>query len=189
MSDAGTPPRPRTRVPIVGHAGRAIDALARGLSHVGGLLILGLMLLIVVDVALRAAIGQPLPGTIGFSQVIVAVAIYLAFAHTQRTGSNIRVELVMMRLPERPRRILEFVNRLIVTAASALLAFYAIRPALRSVRVNEHWVGAFIDVPMWPARFALVIGAAVLTLATIRMLFVGEARRDDEDETVKGEPF
>lgn len=182
MTGSGTPAGADSRlVRACSRVARVIDVLGRGLSQLGGLLIVLLMLMIVVDVAMRAMIGRPLPGTIGFSQVIVAVAIYLAFAHTQRTGSNIRVELVLMRVPPGLRTVFEVVSRVLVAAASALLAYYAVRPAMRSIRVNEHWVGAGIDVPMWPARFALVVGAGVLALAAIRMMLLPTRTREDED--------
>lgn len=164
--------------------GRGVDGIARILSALGGLIIMGLMVLIVADVAMRAIAGRPLPGTIGLSQVAVAVAIYLAFAYTHRTGSNIRVDLVVMRVKGTPRKFLEALNRIIVVLGSVFVAWYAITPARRSVRVNEHWVGAFINVPMWPARWALVIGAAALALVAVRVLFVwddGDGDSDDEE--------
>jgi TRAP-type mannitol/chloroaromatic compound transport system permease small subunit len=122
----------------------------------------------------RAAPGgtaaRPLQGTVGYVEVILATVIYFAFAHTQRTGSNIRVELVLMRLPERARLVSEFINRLFVAGVSAFVAYVSYPAAVRAYRVGEVRRGV-IDIPLWPARITLVVGTVVLAVTAVRMLF------------------
>jgi TRAP-type C4-dicarboxylate transport system permease small subunit len=139
-------------------------------SVLAGRLVVGLMLLLVTDVVLRATVGRPLQGTVGYVEVILATAIYFAFGHTQRTGSNIRVELVLIRMSEPVRLVSEFVNRLLVAGISVFLAYVSYPHAVRAYRVGEVRRGV-IDIPLWPARVTLVVGALVLAIAAVRMAF------------------
>lgn len=156
-----------------------IDAVAFVFSVLAGLILFGLMILIVADVTGRYLFNSPISGTIGVSEILMTAAIFLGLAETQRKGGNIRVEILIMRMPPRVRRVADFVNFAAVAVLSYLLVRAAIPAATRSRAVGEVRYGV-VDVPVWPGRAAIAIGGLALLLVAVRILLTPSSYRTDD---------
>lgn len=173
-----------------GGVATVIDRLHLGMGIIAGLILSLMMLTLVVDVVLRATTGTPLPGTVGFARLGLALMVYLSLPYTQGSGYNIRVELLLARLPDAARRVMDSVSSLVVLAISAFTAWSAVPAALRSIAIKETERGV-VTIPVWPVRTALAVCALLLVVAVLRQMVWGAAPRppepmgEDEDDDVR----
>ena len=121
-----------------------------------------------------ARIGGPtlsftIPSYADFAGYFLATASFLALAHTLRTGTHIRVNLVLQRLPERTRWIAELATLAIGAAMAAYATLYTIFLMAESWHYGDKSTG-IIPIPLWLPQTAMVLGLALLTLAFIDTL-------------------
>jgi TRAP-type C4-dicarboxylate transport system permease small subunit len=93
---------------------RILDRLYALSGALAAAAILAICLIVTAQVTLNilARIGGPslsytIPSYADFAGYFLATASFMALAYTLRAGGHIRVNLVVQRLPERPRWVLE----------------------------------------------------------------------------------
>lgn len=134
----------------------------------GGVLLFILMLLGASDVAGRYLFNRPIRGTFEASEVLMAGAVLLTWAYTQRTGGNVRVELFVSRYPTRVRAIATFITLLL-----ALVLFIAVtqQSFLMAMKfLGENRVFQTIPGPSAPYHFFVPVGGFFLCLEFIFQL-------------------
>jgi TRAP-type C4-dicarboxylate transport system permease small subunit len=139
--------------------------LNRGLLVLSGAMILAMMVHICTDVASRFFLRHPLVGTTEFVTYYYMVAcIFLALPVVQESNGHISVELLTTKLGLRAAAAVEAFAHLAVAVFTALVAWKATEVALKQTAVRETaWVDA-IKLETWPARWFVVMGAAVMAL-------------------------
>ncbi|KEP70524.1 TRAP transporter small permease [Thioclava sp. BHET1] len=146
--------------------------------------ILAICVLVTGQVCLNilARIGGPqlsftIPSYADFAGYLLATASFLGLAHTLRHGTHIRVNLVISRLPERPRWALELLTLAIAAAVSGYAVWYAAALMLESQHYGDMSTG-IVAIPIWIPQCAMVAGLALLTLAFVDTLIESlQARR------------
>ncbi len=111
--------------------------------------------------------SSPIPAVFEFMAAMMVVTVFLATTLAQSRRSHIRVEVLVDRLPEGPRKIFEAIAHLLGAVLWGLIAWFGWKSGFHSVSVGEYASG-LINFPLWPARLVLGIGA---TLMTIQCLF------------------
>jgi TRAP-type C4-dicarboxylate transport system permease small subunit len=132
-----------------------------------------------VDSAMRLAglppLGLIVPSIAEICGFLLAAASFLALAYTLTIGGHIRVGILVERLPQGARRILETATG----AAAALLAgyfTYAVGElALKSWRFNDVSYG-FVPVPLWLPQAVMAIGLGLLAIALIDVTWRSASR-------------
>lgn len=137
----------------------ALYAVAAGLAAVCLLGILGVTL---AQVAARWA-GVPFQGATEYAGYLMAAASFLAFAHALNRGAHIRVALLAQVLG-RHRRWLELWCLAVAFAASAYLAWFAVRMVYWSRRLGDVSQGQDAT-PLWIAQAPVAVGAVILATA------------------------
>lgn len=137
--------------------------LRRVLGAVGGSLIFVITLLTVFDVAGRALLNRPLQDTVEISSFLLVGIVFLSLSHAEDTRTHIRVELLDSRLSPKQRAICDVIVFLLGTLFFGLMAWYGTLTALESTVRREATFGA-TNIPLYPARWIMVIGAAVFSL-------------------------
>lgn len=96
-----------------------LEAAARGLATLGGLVLLAMAAVTVLSIAGRALPGfAPVRGDFELVEMGCAVAVFLFLPWAQLTGSHLGVHFVAERLPTRARAVLEWLG----SVALALVA-------------------------------------------------------------------
>jgi len=147
---------------------RAVGAAALVLNGAGAVWILGLMVLINLDVGLRAALNAPLPGVPEFVALSITGIVFLQAAHTLRAGRFIRSDgLAAVLLARRPRvrHALQAVFGAVGAALFGVIA-WAMWPLLRRAWTSGEFVGAVGDVmfPVWPVMLIVVVGSGLTAM-------------------------
>lgn len=139
---------------------RAVSSLA---SAAAAVILIGLMLLTVLDVARRNAGMSSIHGTIDYVEIGMVLAVYLGLGKSEEVEAHVRTPLVTSRLP---LPIAQW-GRAIALGACALLMLYVAYSA--GVRAWDSFdageVTAGVDrIPVWPARIAVPVGALLLAV-------------------------
>jgi TRAP-type C4-dicarboxylate transport system permease small subunit len=92
--------------------------------------------------------------------------VFGALAYAQIRRSHIRVELVYFQMPPRVRAGMDVITDLAAIAFYGLILSQAISEAQYSLQIGEATVG-LIRFPLWPARFILAAGCALMILQLI----------------------
>ena len=131
-----------------------------------GIMTLGLVLTIVPDVIARSAFGFAINGMAETSVMILVFMVFLGLGAAQANKTHFRAAILDAVLPPGGRRWLATFRYALCAIFCAGFTWYATLGAWDSVLRNEQTY-AVIPFPVWPARIAIAVGLALLTLQFI----------------------
>lgn len=147
----------------VSHVERGSRRVNNVIAGIGGLLIVVVVLLTVVDVTGRYLFDAPLPGTLEIQQILLAYIALVPLAYTLITGGHVRFTLIIDRFRGRVRPILEILSALIGIAVFVVLARGGWESFESSWAVRE-MMAATVPLPYWLPKAMLPLGAALMTI-------------------------
>jgi TRAP-type C4-dicarboxylate transport system permease small subunit len=154
----------------------AIERFTRWLAVGGGLLMMVAIVVTLVSVIGRYALGAPVPGDYELIELICAVGIFLFFPYAHATGSNIVVRFFTVHLAQRRRRALDLVHEFVFTAVAALLAWRLAIGLAEKFDTGESTM--LIRVPFWwPYSFAVASMILLFVVCVARIVAGIKARR------------
>lgn len=165
-----------------------LQAVSRLFSWLAGVAILVLMLLVVLEVALRDVFGSTVGGTIEISEVLLAFLVFLGVAYAQQDGSHVNTDLVTSRLPPRVAGAVRAVGMLVAVVALLMAVWATADRAWASMQAGEARFG-LRSIPVWPARLIVPVGLFLLALESLFTAWDAWRRpRDPQDNTIGQEP-
>ncbi len=147
----------------------------------------GAMLLMMLagsfDIIGTSVFSRPIPAAFEFIETMTVVVAFFAISLAQARRAHIRVELVYSFMP-RPLQISADVLQFLLSAVFyGLIAYFGWRAGVRSFEQGEI-VPGIINYPLWPARFALFLGASLMSVQCVvdlTGLFLGHRDPDPQD--------
>jgi len=127
-------------------------------------------------------IGLVVPSYAEFAGFFLAASSFLALAYALRSGSHIRVSLIIQKVGGFPRRLIELFCCAIGTAFSAYFSYFAVNLAVESWQFGDVSPGMVV-VPLWIPQIAMAVGLIVLTISLADSFF--EALRGEEPAYAK----
>ena len=121
------------------------------------------MFLGAADVVGTQFLGAPVPGALEVTESTMVLIVFGALAYAQMRRAHIRVELLYGRVGRRGKAFLDAVTHLVALAFFALLAWEGYGEALYSWEIRESTLG-YVRFPLYPARWLLLLGTALLLL-------------------------
>lgn len=146
----------------------AAARLNHALASVSGLAI-GLMMavgaadIVLTNIDLVGLPSQPVPGANEFIATMMVVAIFLGVPLAQQRRGHIQVDLVTRRLPPVLQRACAVLQAVLSLAVFAGIAWFGWKTTAHAFSVGEFAAGSY-NLPLWPARMALAIGASMMVL-------------------------
>lgn len=146
---------------------RAADAGTRAAAF---LLLMALLACVVAGVVSRQ-LGAPIPWTDEAAQYLLVWTGFTGWILAVRKRSHIRIEVLIDRLPEAPRRFAEIAIQLCVMALAAVMLAYG--PVLIERNLDVSWISvplsaALLYVPVPIAAAAVFAQAAAQILEAVR---------------------
>ena len=138
---------------------RLNDWIARTLLTIAAVLAFLLCFLVCADVIGRVVFNSPVKGTPEIVSGSIVIILWLQAAYAIRSGGMIWVDAVHLHLPGRAQRACDVFGALLGISFFALVCWGSIEPALYSWRSNEFEGEGALRVPVWPARFLVVLGS------------------------------
>jgi TRAP-type C4-dicarboxylate transport system permease small subunit len=142
---------------------KLVDKVERYLNELGVWLILVLMVMVVTDVVFRTTTGGSVKGLYELAEVFLVYSVYFAISYTQTVKGHVVVDLLIIRLPEKPRHYLQIVVWTFCFLFSALWCWQSVLEAAFATSIKLGTAGV-IDWPVWPAKIAIALGFFLLTL-------------------------
>lgn len=138
---------------------RINDWIARALLTIAALLAFLLCFLVCADVIGRVVFNSPVKGTPEIVSGSIVIILWLQAAFAIRSGGMIWVDAVHTHLPGRAQRACDVAGALLGIAFFGLVCWGSIDPALYAWSSNEFEGEGALRVPVWPARFLVVVGS------------------------------
>ncbi len=138
-------------------------------AGMGSIVLLGIMMMLtVVDVALRYLFHRPIYGGMELTEYLMVCVGTLGLAWCAKEGAHIRVDLVVSRLPQTAQKVLDVVNYILVVFVAGIIASQAF---LRFMVVRRLGVASpMLDIPQYP--FLIVVSISYLLLFLISIMFL-----------------
>ena len=185
QTEAG--PAPRGVLGVLRRVLAGVRAVSLACAALGAVVMAALILLQVVDVIFRNATGASVVrGVTEYISVGVVLVVFLAIAHAEREGAHVRTPLLTSRLPHRVRVVLRGTALAVTALVVWSLALVTLGRALESFDTGEVASG-IARVPVWPARFAVPIGAFLLGIELLaRAVGLHDDEPDDDSLPIEG---
>lgn len=143
---------------------RINDWVLRALLTIAAVLAFLLSFLVCADVIGRVAFNSPVKGTPEIVSSSIVIILWLQAAYAIRSGGMIWVDAVHARLPARVQRGCEVFGALLGLVFFALVCWGSVEHALYAWGSNEFEGEGALRVPVWPARFLVVLGSFLVVL-------------------------
>jgi len=140
----------------------------------GGLMIVSLMGITVIDVTLRYFFSSPIFGARDVSKLIMLTIVALSVAYSARTGGQVSVELFAGMMAPRVARWTEVFVRLIAIGMLIILTWRLWLSGLNASEFGE--ASLALEIPFKPFYFILSLGMllyAVVLIAEIPLFLRG----------------
>lgn len=172
---------------LVSRLDRMLLPVETAMIVVSGLFTFGLMFLAVFSVGGREFFGSPLRGYVDWIEMAMPFIAIFGIAYVQRSGSHIRMDIVIGAFRGRALWAVELLMTILIFLLIALLLWGAWAHFDRSFDFSRpNWSrdsSIDINLPIWPAKLAVVVAFAVLSLRAAlqvwaygRALFLGLER-------------
>lgn len=122
-----------------------------------------MMCLTTVDAVGRYLFNLPIIGAYEITEkYLMLTAVYLGASFTYRTGSNIRITLVVGHLPKEIKRVLN----IFIQIFSIVYGFLLIIPSIQNLLLTyvQKTILGSINFPLWPPYLTIPIGLSIMAL-------------------------
>jgi TRAP-type C4-dicarboxylate transport system permease small subunit len=146
---------------------RAFDSLDGAVMFVGCAMLFALMLIVVVDVAMRYLINRPLEWSYEvISSYLMPGLFFFAVSHTLKANAHVSVDIVHNYLRTRVRYVFEAITTLVAIPVFAICTWASARVSWADIATHATATSG-LAVPTWTISIMLPIGFGLLTLRLV----------------------
>jgi len=142
---------------------RMLDRTTKLLMVLGTIWAFVLCFFILADIIFRA-LNIPISGTKEIVANSVVIIIFMQVGFAVRSGYMLRADFFVAMLPHWMQKLLLIAAYILGAALFLFLLKAGITPALRSFANGEFDGEGALKVAVWPARFAILVGAGIAGL-------------------------
>lgn len=144
---------------------KIIEHISKIVLYVAMFMMVGMMLLTVADVFMRYVFNDPIQGTVEITQNVMVI-LPLGMAVCALELKHIKLDIVVTRLPEQARAILEIITLLGGIWIMVFLTWAGIETGISSIKYKT----MYLKLPELPFRGVLALSYATLFLATMLVI-------------------
>ena len=158
---------------MTGNFERLITRVSFFMKWVAGGALVAMMLLTSADVVMRF-FSSPIPGTYEIVGFLSVITISFALAYTQLSGRHVSIDLLVEKLPIKPRKILVLITHLLSISLFVILAWQSCVYAskLRVLGV----VSSTEQIPYYPIVYGIAF-TCVPMCAVIIVQMIGHLKK------------
>lgn len=150
--------------PPLDRAIEAFDRALRWLAIAGGVVLMGMVLLTVVDVGLRK-FHEPIFGRQNISELALLVVVFFAVPYCGRVKGHVSVDLIGNIAGPRFLRVTDILVNLIGAGIFAVLAWRALIAAEHAIEIER--VSNLLAIPHWPFYYVIALGSTLYAIVQI----------------------
>jgi len=137
------------------------EQLTRLLLVLAAALAFLLCFLVVADVVGRVMFDRPVKGTTEIVSLSIVIICYLQTGFAIRSGGMLQVDMFVSKAGPRGQSLLAAVAALAGLVFFALVCWGSFEGAAHAWTSNEFEGEGALRVPVWPARFVLILGTGI----------------------------
>ncbi|MBI4186690.1 MAG: TRAP transporter small permease [Chloroflexi bacterium] len=145
---------------------RLPNTIVKGAYCVAISALAAMMLIVGAEVVTRYIFDRSVPGHAEVVRLLMVFSVFLALAYAQKCGLHTRSTFLVDRLSGRVRTGFTILNLAIGMVFVGMITYQAFPAAWKSFQQGETGYG-LLDLPYWPAKLALAIGAALFCVQYI----------------------
>lgn len=149
---------------------RQVERLSRWLAGLAGVILVGMVLLISIEIVMRRTVGHSLGLSFEYSGYVLGISASWSFAYALFHKAHIRIDAAYVRFSPKGRQALDLLA-LGAFAAFALMAAQAAFGVLDESIARDTVSNTPLHTPMWIPQSLWVIGWLWFAFATL-LLFV-----------------
>lgn len=147
---------------------RVLEKLSTWLAAAGMTAMVLMMAHISLDVLSKYALNKPIVGTLEtVSSYYMVALLFLPLADVTRRAQHIRVEVFTKWLSPRPLALCTAFGLVLGAAYTGTMAWRGGLEAVHMTAIREAWETALWDMEVWPARWFVPVGCAVMGLVFV----------------------
>jgi TRAP-type C4-dicarboxylate transport system permease small subunit len=139
---------------------KVVNSVIRFFGFLGAVTMIGLVLMTVVDVFMRYFFRAPILGSFELTELFLVVMVFFAIPWAAIKKANMRVDLLVGRLPVKTRAAFDSVTCFMSLAITALCTWYTVPQVIYIQRL--HTVSDMLKIPIYPFYIAVAVGFFLL---------------------------
>jgi TRAP-type C4-dicarboxylate transport system permease small subunit len=152
---AGTSPA-MTKLSLV------VTRLVHTLLALAAAIIFLLSFLVVADVLGRGLFNSPVKGTPEIVSMSIVIICFLLAGYAVHSGGMLRTDVIVGLFGRRGHAFADLASGILGAAFFILIVWGSVEPAVHAWTSNEFEGEGALRVPAWPARFVVMLGAALV---------------------------
>jgi TRAP-type C4-dicarboxylate transport system permease small subunit len=132
-------------------------------AFLSGIAMLLMMVVGTLDIIGTNVFALPIPAAFEFIATMMVVVVFFAVSLAQARRANIRVEVVFNYLPRPLQFLIDIFQYILNTLFFGAIAYFGWRGGFVGFAQGE-FASGIVNFPIWPARFALALGASLMTV-------------------------
>jgi len=129
-----------------------------------------LCFLVVADVSGRVLFNSPVKGTPEIISLSIVIICFLQAGYAIRSGGMLNVDTLVTHLSPRAQSLLAAWGALIGVFFFGLICYGTIDGAAHAWNSGEYEGEGALRVPVWPAKFIILLGTALACLSYILLM-------------------
>jgi TRAP-type C4-dicarboxylate transport system permease small subunit len=146
-------------------AERSIKRVAKIFNDIAGWAIVAAMVLVVLNVLLRAIFGKPILGTYEFTGFLTAVIVGFGIAFCLVLDAHISIDFLTEKLPKKVQNILGTVTNSLMFVLMSVFTYYIFQYATKLLKSNS--VSATTQFPYYIIVYIIGVCFVVLSLVLL----------------------
>lgn len=123
-----------------------------------------LSFIVVADVIGRVVFNSPVKGTPEIVSMSIVIICFLLAGYSVQSGSMLHADILVGLLGWRGPWISTLLSGILGAALFALIVWGSYEPALHAWNSGEFEGEGALRIPVWPARFVVMLGSMLVTL-------------------------
>jgi len=138
----------------------------------GGLAMFAMMVQVGLDVTLKYLFNQPVRYTLEMvSSYYMVALVFLPLGLVTRDGGHVIVELFTAGFKTTTIALIDAIGGILALAYVTTMSYRSFEVAMKKTAIRESWEAATLDLQVWPARWFLPIGCALMGLYLIVLIW------------------
>jgi TRAP-type C4-dicarboxylate transport system permease small subunit len=133
-------------------------------------IIFSLGFLVVADVIGRAVFNSPVKGTTELVSMSIVIISFLLAGHAVQCRNMLQADVLVGAIGPKAREVSAFLSGVLGVLFFGLIVWGSLEPSVHAWVSNEFEGEGALRVPVWPARFVVLAGSALVTI-----IYAGQA--------------
>ena len=161
---------------------RINDWVVRALLVAAAVLAFLLCFLVVADVTGRVVFNSPVKGTPEIISLSIVIICYLQCGFAIRSGGMLKVDTFVVRFSPKVQSWMGVWSAVAGLLFFAVICYGSLEGAAHAWSSNEFEGEGALRVPVWPARFTIILGAGLASLSYLLTML------ENLRQALRGEP-